>query len=32
MRKKRSAFLGSLRIAHSASLDETDRKIMNARY
>ena len=26
------AFLGSLRIAHSAALDETDRHIMKARY
>ena len=31
IRKKRGAFLGSLRIAHTTSFDETDSKILAAR-
>ncbi|XP_074649721.1 stromal interaction molecule 1-like isoform X2 [Tubulanus polymorphus] len=31
LRKKRSAFMGSLRIAHSDSIDEIDRRILDAR-
>ncbi|XP_077984889.1 stromal interaction molecule 2-like isoform X2 [Glandiceps talaboti] len=31
LRKKRSAFMGSLRIAHSSSLDEVDHRILSAK-
>jgi len=31
IRKQKGKFLGSFRVAHTASLDETDSKIMNVR-
>ncbi|XP_013407301.1 stromal interaction molecule 1-like [Lingula anatina] len=31
IRKKRSAFMGSLRLAHSSSIDDVDRRIIDAR-
>ena len=31
IRKKRGAFLGSLRVAHTTSIDDTDQSIMAAR-
>jgi len=31
IRKQKGKFLGSFRVAHTASLDETDNKIMNVR-
>ena len=32
IRRKRSAFLGSLRVAHTTSVDDTDHSISKARY
>ena len=31
LRKKRNAFMGPLRIAHGNSIDEVDKRILNAR-